>query len=506
MSDRLWTLSKNRDFFLSNGRNPRPTQGIPPPNVAGALSRVRGQSFYTVIPPTTSFSASNPPWRLKEGETIYDGMPTGVPVVNAADFSASTDLYIVLTAVLAGTTGDIYVQLASQTYFINTARNLGTPTNPNWIGFHNSSRLLGLIGAGFDGSGEFLTLIVASSTMVSSSPDNCRTFMLNAVKPNPIPFSSLYFTNASSTKPLFISGISFDGTLQGPFGVYSVASQAAFSRNQGVSSPLPWKGMSIWRAVPGSKMQFCRFRGFSFALNSAPPFECGTVDTNYCNLQTRRIELDGRIASYIDAARPRASGGFMYNKEINSSMEESWMHHTRRSGMATNTNTLLYSEQYTFKTYQSESIADIDPAVDAWASDGAVPYGFNSWNVENVVGHFNITDGYANSNQGHINLAIAAAGFPGGTAVLGPHSIINVNGFRTDETLYNGCLRIGTPQRPNSTGNSPIWTALNTDFAGSCDKYFVIKDKNGNRLAPVKASLFNAALHGPATHYVLRNF
>jgi hypothetical protein len=51
----------------------------------------------TVPPNSTTWPFNvDEPWRLQAGESIYDGIPAGVPIVNASDYTSSTDLFTVL--------------------------------------------------------------------------------------------------------------------------------------------------------------------------------------------------------------------------------------------------------------------------------------------------------------------------------------------------------------------------------------------------------------------------
>lgn len=471
-----------------------------------------GRSPLPFVPPVDPGTGEWPfnqdePWRLEAGESFLDGIPSGVPVVNATDFTTSNDLRTIMQAIetTPGHPG-CYVQLEARTYYINSLVNYGDTANPNWLGFANSSRrVMGLIGAPFAG-GTFTTKIEASPTMVSSTT-GARAFCLDPRQGNtsaswtPVPVSALYFSNSGTSVPLFFAGIDFRGTLQTPFGTYSTDAQTKFRRNLTVSSPLPYQGISLWRAVTGARVQHCRFSGFGYALNTAPPFEKGCMDTNYGNEIVRRIEIDGRIAADINSARPLASGGLMWNKGQSVRFEDSYMHHTRRSGFATNTNTNSQSELYVARRIRTSDVANPN---DQYAGDNG---GFNASNVEEVVGIFEYDDVYLNteqSGQHHINLAIPRNVGSGGLTVLPNRPIIKVyGGFKSDDPIYGGCLRISVGDRPNSTGISPAWQKL-TDLGIAGSNLFDITNADGDPMTGVRHSAYNASLHNPSTHFIVR--
>lgn len=436
------------------------------------------------------FTDTNKPWALLPGETLRDNIPAGVPVVNASAYSSSTDLFTVLEAVRAGISVPSYVVLDSKPrYFISDLKSYGTN---DWRGWTNGDRkIMGLIGLGVT-----QTSITVAPNAVSSSA-GARDYILASDKSmGPTPVSALYFSNTSTTVPMFFSGISFDGQLQTPYGTYSASAQAQFDRNQTVASPLGWRGIQLWRGITGSRMQYCRFQGFAYSLLNAPSFEHGLVETNYSDgLVFHRNEFDGRIAAEFDSTRHLASGGVMWNKDIKVTVQNSWLHHTRRSGWATNTNTGLTTESYNGINFQIHDITGLDEFA-------SVSSGFSASNVEGVVGTFTYTDMYANiTPSNHITLNIPYSGTPG-VYTLPDRPIVVVKNWRTDDTLYGGCLRVAVSKTPNSTGTNPVWTKLtNLGIAGA--NVFDVRRADGTALTGIKSTAFNASLHKPDTHYVV---
>lgn len=445
------------------------------------------------------------PWRLQAGESIYDSIPSGVPIVNASTYTSSNDIFVVLRAVEDAVTQGVYVQLDAKTYFMNSLQQYDAGVS-NWIGYANnrasSRKIMGLIGAQPSVGGELLTQIQAAPTMVSSTPGAAAYAIDPADLTAPVPLSAFYFTNTSSTVPLFFSGISFRGTLQTPYAVYSAAAQAkAFKRNATVASPLPWQGLALWRGMSTSRVQFCQFKGFGFALNTAPPYEKGAADSNYGFETHYRNEYDGRIAADIDATQPLASGGLMWNKGQDVKVRDSRMHHTRRSGFATNTNAVTtvtsgvanFDEQYTASRFRVDHVAS--PS-DGFAGDNGL---FNASNVEGVLGTFTYDNTYLSTDatQAHINIAIPAVisnGSTNWTATLPGRPVFVVkNGFKSDDTIYGGCLRIAIPKQPNSSGINPVWTAVNNQgIAGS--GVFDIRNAAGDVMTGVRSTSWTSTM------------
>jgi hypothetical protein len=434
------------------------------------------------------YTDATTPWLLKPGESLLDNMPTGVTIVDASSYTDSTDLYTILNTIETTSPNPVYVRFDAKTYYLNSFRNYGTS---DWRGFANvNKKVMGMVGHSSQ-----TTVIQVSPTAISSS-EGAVDFALNATAPNPIPITTLYFSNTSVSTPVFISGITFRGTLQTPFSVYSSASQASFRKNHTVPSPLPYRGIAIWQAITGARMQFCRFQGLGFTLNTAPPFETGALDINRDRgMVYYRNEIDGRIASEIDPSRPVAGGGIMWNKSTYSFVKDTWQHHTRRSGFATNTNTNTENESYNVENLQAERIADTN---DGWAGDNGF---FNGSNVEEVIGTFTYTNARFNVTSGaHVNWALPYSG-SNGIYSAPDHPVIIVRGFRSDDTQYGGCLRITVSKNPNSTGISPAWVRLN-EVGIQASGFFDIKDENGVTLTPVRHSAWTSAMT-PDKYYVV---
>lgn len=500
----------------------------------GAVKTVNISDFVGITDSITfssndEYDENNSPVVLKAGENLLDNMPTGVTVVNAPDVTASRDLYTVLVACNAVSvpTAHMYVRLGPGKYTMNAIRDYGgggqdVNTAPwfNWIGAATVGKIQGVIGAHINPGEDLATQIVIGPTFVSSmgarsvvSPwtsKSPRQYALDAVPGTgqTLPITCLYWSGNSASAPMFWSGISFDGQNQTPLSVYSSGAQAAFGRNKAVPSPIAYNGFSIVKPKPGSRMQFCRFRGFGYALNSAPPFECGALQSNNSYMTFYRIDVDGRCAPEYNPTGLRSSGGFMWNKEYDIKMVDSIVHHTRRSGLAQNTNTHNQGEKHEIVNVAQFEIANVGTD-DPYAIEVTNPMGFNAPNMEGMIGLFTLRRWKSNSYHSHIALTIPYSGSSGDIYTLPDRIIVYSEDFVTDDTSYNGCLRFSTGQSSKNVGGiirySPIWAALNADMDGAAAKYFDIR-KGGVRLLPFKASLFNPAIHTPDKYYCLRTF
>lgn len=483
-----WQYDAANEVYRLPGRDPIPFDATP----GGGGS-----------PFPARFTAGTEPWRLKEGESHYDGIPAALAsrIKYARDFPGVTDLDDLansISATIPNGTPHV-IELDYGVYHITGLVDYDTSgTNPNFIGTSDKARdIMGYVGQPriYDSFGNVTaeSVIQVDETMVSSTP-GALTYAMNRVAPQLNSVTAMYFSNNATTAvpnppPQFFSGVTFDGTLQIPYTVFGTSAQARFTRNKTAASPIPWNGLGLVKSKAGAIFQFCRFRGFAFALSSAPPYEAGSVNTNYSEgITVRRSELDGRIAAHLSPTRPRAAGGWMQNKEINIRFEDFWEHHTRRSGNAINTNTNRQDEQYYYENMQLEEIANI-VATDPWPSDAtSVPGGFNGWNLEAVVGTVTIVNCRANIQHNHINWVLPYQGASGTFYQAPDHVVVIVRGFKTDDTLYGGCLRIAVP---NSTPTWPGWDKINRlgiDGSGLFDVEIV----PGIKASGVRHSVWNS--------------
>jgi hypothetical protein len=447
------------------------------------------------------------------GESLLDNMPTLPTLIGVSEFTTSRDIYEISVAAAKLTGGPFYLELDSGDYFLNNVRDYNSDASFNWIGYPNGNRqVLGYVSQqGWDAQGEFNTRIVTSPTMLSSSPGAAEYARDPSSLTAPLAITAFYFDNSGVAKaPLFFSGINFQGQDQTPLAAFSTNAQTRLTRNKTALSPAPWNGLNLVNSLPGSKFQYCRLDGFSYSLDNSPPYELGALQTNRgAGLEIKGVEIDGRIHSRWDANRPRRSGGLMLNKETITTETRTYIHHTRRSGSATNTNTKNEGEQYLFTQANRTSIAD--PGDDGLPSDiSTLPGNFNAFNIEGVVGLFDVRYSAVDSGNGLGNTFSWALPYSGGSPVspyvLPNHVVIRSWYNTTTDTKYGGCLTLNTPKAPNSTGTSPIWTAIAADMNGACTKYFDFKSPSGVQMQPIPASQFNSLVHDKEHYYVLRAF
>lgn len=421
---------------------------------------------------STSYSASNTPWTLATGDNLRANIPAGVPVYNATTYSTSTDLPTILTAVDTAVTTPGYVYLPAGTYTIGTLGPIGTNA---WYGYANSSRkIMGMIGDGAD-----QTFVVEASGMI---PTAARTYALAPTDTSsPLPLYNLYFSNTSSTVPLFFSGISFDGVFQGPYGV---PASSGLSLNTATASPIPHRGLALNKAIAGSRIQFCRFRGFGYAVKASPPYELSGLETNYdAGTVIDRCEIDGRETS----ATAVSAGGYMNNYNGTVTVSNSWLHDTRRSGFAIHEHQGGDNGTYTITNFQVERIANTS---DSFAGSGL---GFNASNVEEVSGTVTYTGCRFALDLGyHITLGTTHGG-PVATA-------INAADFTSLSTAYNGCLVVRIIGTPNSAGTSPYETLFTTSGLAGLPLHATA---SGVALTPVASGSFNAAVHTKDKYFVV---
>lgn len=441
----------------------------------------------TPEPPVTAnparFTDSNQPSVLRAGESFKDNMPAGVPVRRLSEFTLSTDFRTMMERIESQLTVPSYVEDDIGVAFtISSLRSYGASDYRGWT--NQSRRMMGLIG---HPSG--VTRVVMQPTAVSSTPgaaDHAMDIPVN----DSIGVFAMYLSNTSTNVPLFWSGITFDGTLQTPYRRFTTAAQGKFRTNASALSPLPWRGIAIWRAVEGSRFQFLRLRGFSFSVNTSPPFELGPLESNYGREVYHRIEIDGRIAAEYTSSRPRVSGGLMLNKPADIRVVDSWMHHTRRSGYAMNTNSGSTDERMTTINLQTEEIANVGN--DGWPMDSM--QGFHGSNLEEMIGVATYRDAKLNAPASEYNIHLATPALLKNTTnplVLPGRPIVVARNAYTDDALYGGCLRIGVSERPNSTGVSPAWTRL-SQVGIAASNLFDIRDANGEPMIGIRHTEWNA--------------
>jgi len=452
-------------------------------------------------PVNAMFMATNLPWTLKAGESLMDNFPIGANAPVIVDYANPQNKSFAdsLGDLCQASSDPIVVRLPAGVYLIDDLSWWKTNDWRQGTGFVSSSKFGGFIGAGADKT--FIRL-----TPTAMQPEQ-RDYWCNVSASksessgNPVLVSFLRIgpTTALGNDmfPIFVSGVTFQGQLQ-QTSSYAVSWDGS---GNGImqTGPMPYAGVSFSNLVEGSVIQYCRFQGASYAAMASPPFETASMNSNRSTYVFRRSEIDGRVASGLNGGGQVSSGGYMWNREQDVRIEDSWLHHTRRSGWATNTDTQDTTESYYAKNFQVEHIAD---TADANPGTGL---GFNASNVEAVIGTFTYENCFLSVSTGsHINWVVPAVGGQSGNPYTLPdHAVIKVRGFRTDNTdtsktngNYGGCLVI------NATTNGPVRTQLQSggpDASGLFD----IKTTSGSQLSGVKSSSWVAGTHTPDKNFVV---
>jgi hypothetical protein len=248
---------------------------------------------------------------------------------------------------------------------------------------------------------------------------------------------------------------------------------------------VPYTGLSLSGPANGSFVQYCRFQGFGYDAKSSPPYELGALATLRSEgLTIRRIEIDGRQAAEINPARPRSSGGMMWNKETKIAVVDSWLHHTRRSGWATNNQNGVVGT-YSARNFQVEQIANVSE--DGWP---ASPPGFNASNLEGISGTVTYDKVRFNGSVSGVHIQPANISVTPGWLYVNDPVVL--------DTLHDGFLYVNIPKTLN--GVSPnLW------YSDSVSGLRVTAKANGKSLLPVGLATYNAnkSAYSPARNYLV---
>lgn len=449
-------------------------------------------------------------YQPQAGEDVMDNFPKSLKLLSVSSFTDSRDIYTICTAASKISGGPWVLEFDEGDYFINDVRNYNTSPSYNWICYANGNRqVMGFVSRkGWTADGEFKTRIVTSPRMLADSPGAIDYAFNPASTTAPLAITTLYFDDGTAaTTPLFFSGINYQGQDQVPTRAFGANAQTRLRRNTTAISPAPFNGINLLNSKPGSKFQYARLDAFSYALDNSPPYELGAIQSNRSiDLEYKGVELDGRLHSRWNAQRPRRGGGLMLNKETGLLETRTSIHHTRRSGSATNTNTLNTAEVYNFRNVVRTNIADVGE--DGLPSDIiTLPGSFNGFNIEGVLGLFDVRDSLVDCGAGdQFSWSVPYSNANGAVYTVPDHVTIRSWNNSTNETAYGGCLRIKPSKTPNSYGISPIWSALNSDFYGAASRLMDFRNYRGEVMTPVPASQFNALTHNRDKNYIIREF
>ena len=326
----------------------------------------------------------------------------GFPVVTWTDLRtdiAATDLQARIDATISGVAGNgpVYVRLPEGVHRLVAFKPIGSSGDPLYAFGLWNGRLRGLKPAG-DPASTVIQMdngVTVSGNWVHAVSDAQLAAMATL---DPQTFAPLQMGvarfDATPTEPFLLGGVTFQAVDQRP-----ITTVHANLAAQGIATPQPAPHQGIVfhpgssSARPHAIINNVRFIGVSRALNSAPPFECGLVNTQYITAIFRRCEFDGRRAKTLDPAQPRRSAPYLGNNDISLIFEDCWFHHSAVNRIALNDenkNTTALSTVYRFLRCKIEHMGDtnnVDPALNGGASLGGTdpayqsPVGFESTNA-----------------------------------------------------------------------------------------------------------------------------
>lgn len=195
--------------------------------------------------------------------------------------------------------------------------------------------------------------------------------------------------DGSPSSPVLIAGVTFQGADQQM--LTSTQANATGLSDMKVPQPAPYQGIFIY---PGSDyiVQYTQFLAAGHAATSLPPFEMGQLVSQRCRGVARHIEIDGRLAASLNAARPRRGALFMLNNEGSNRLEDAWLHHNNISRYALNDENYVTSGAMSLTRVKFEEIANnrnTDPALGPLGGyTNASHVGLESFNGSMVVTDF----------------------------------------------------------------------------------------------------------------------
>lgn len=443
---------------------------------------LKGRDLQPATQPSSVFSAQNPPYLIPPGESLLDGVKAGVPRYNATVYSASKDVAVALAAMEAAISTPGYAVFPGDGWYISA---LGLVQGAGWYGYQNGNRkIMGWIGDHIDSFGNWKTSIEIRPNAI---PSDARAESLNPSNMgSPVTLYGAFFSGTNQTVPIphFFAGIHFKGNFQTPYGA---SGTSGITVNIGVPGPIPWRGLALNKPVAGTRIQFCKFSGFAYTQKNSPPWELSGLETNYDNGTTLHcVEIDGRLPTGEVSA-----GGYMPNYTSLLTLENVWIHHTRRSGFAIHEHGGGDGGVYNISNVQIEAISSTP---DGFAGNGLNQ--FPSSNVEEATGTLNYTNcRFAAGGGYHITLATTNGG--------GIADAINITDcVSMNPTLYNGCIVVRVVKQPNGAGINPYWTLANNSGVGALP---INAKWHGTPLTAVASTQYNATIHKPDKYFIVVN-
>lgn len=444
------------------------------------------------------WSDSNLPWSYTSTSAWESKTPAGVPIVNIS--TASGDFWTNLNATVNAQPGRFICRLSEGDYELDQFRMIGVSGSPNYATGFWFPKLAGLIGAGPD------------KTFVSMKANSMSTDQLNQLQtwgssdgPNQL---NMFRIDSKTTEPAFLGGITFRADWQQNLptaGTISGGNPPVFPQ------PAPHRGPTFYGETSftaQAEVWYCRFQGAGRAISSAPPFEHANIESGRGIIRYFNCEIDGRISPEYSVNRERKCGPIMFNKEVEGSMTDCWIHHSNISRYAVNDNTITtdpLSRQYNITRCKAEQITNTrntEPTMNGGVSMGgytnASPFGWESTNAQ-----INVTDCIVKQDNLYTNGQIAQhlqlTGVDGWNPSGGRMTVIGGT-YTNAWTQLNGflCMRI-----PSAT----MW------YVDGLDNTLTIRETpTSPRKAPhvytgswpISSGYISSNGLSPETHYIVR--
>jgi hypothetical protein len=404
--------------------------------VTSLLTRVSANIFRGVGLPDVDlgsvywdYSDANKPTAFQSEADWESRIPAGTTRVEIR--TASSDFYTNLKATVDAASGPVLVVLGEGDYVLDQFRMIGPSGDPSYaFGFWFGSKL-----RGFTGAGPGRTFIsMAANSMTSAQLTRLSGMTQASFAPNQM---GMFRLDASAAQPFFFGGLTFRAANQNP--LTSIAADITNVQRPTVPQPAPHQGPTIYPDSAGV-LSHVAFEGAGKAWNSQPPFEMANFTSARSRINFYNVDFDGRISAAYDAARPRKCAPWMGNKEYESRMFDSWLHHSNVSRYAANDEGMSAAGRvYALTRCKLDHIGETQ-------NDGkggftnATPLGWESTNAELIV-----TDVIVSQDNGNTG--------PSGAGIAQHLQVTHVGDASSDTAggrmrVYGGRFR------------QPIWTQL----------------------------------------------
>jgi hypothetical protein len=271
------------------------------------------------------YSDNNKPTAYRSASEWESRIPANTKRVDLR--TGSSDFYTNLKATVDAASEPVLVQLGEGDHILDQFRMIGPSGDPSYaFGFWFGSKLRGFCAAGPDKS--FVSM--APESMTQAQLTRLSGMTQASFAPNQMGMLRL---DASSAQPFFFGGLTFRAANQNQ--LTSIASDINYVQRPTTPQPAPHQGPVIY---PGSAgiLSHVGFEGAGKAWNSQPPFEMANFTSARSRISFYNVDFDGRISAAYDSNRPRKCAPWMGNKEYESRMFDSWLHHSNVSRYAAN--------------------------------------------------------------------------------------------------------------------------------------------------------------------------